>query len=44
MFSIDFGFSVQWLILDEADKLFEKGEGGFRDQVNDMIAYTYCIC
>lgn len=26
-------FSVEWLVLDEADKLFEDGELGFRDQV-----------
>ncbi|XP_065827734.1 probable ATP-dependent RNA helicase DDX52 isoform X2 [Oscarella lobularis] len=32
--------NVQWLILDEADKLFEKGEGGFRDQ----IAPIYAAC
>ena len=26
-------FSVEWLILDEADKLFEEGKDGFREQV-----------
>jgi len=24
---------VEWLVLDEGDKLFEKGDAGFRDQV-----------
>ena len=26
-------FSVEWLVLDEADKLFEEGKDGFREQV-----------
>ena len=26
-------YSVEWLVLDEGDKLFEEGEAGFRDQV-----------
>ncbi len=26
-------FSVEWLIVDESDKLFEEGKTGFRDQV-----------
>ena len=26
--------SVEWLIFDEADKLFEEGKNGFRDQVS----------
>ncbi len=26
-------YSVEWLIIDESDKLFEAGETGFRDQV-----------
>lgn len=26
-------YSVKWLVLDEADKLFEQGKAGFRDQV-----------
>lgn len=25
--------NVEWLIFDEADKLFEEGKNGFRDQV-----------
>ena len=29
--------SVEWLILDEADKLFEDGKDGFRDQVGRKI-------
>jgi superfamily II DNA/RNA helicase len=30
-------FSVEWLILDEADKLFEEGKDGFRDQVLHIV-------
>jgi ATP-dependent RNA helicase DDX52/ROK1 len=29
--------NVEWLILDEADKLFEEGKGGFREQVGRKI-------
>jgi superfamily II DNA/RNA helicase len=29
--------SVEWLILDETDKLFEEGKDGFRDQVSRKI-------
>ena len=29
--------SVEWLILDEADKLFEEGKDGFRGQVSRKI-------
>ena len=25
--------SVEWLVVDESDKLFEEGKTGFRDQV-----------
>ncbi|XP_064391841.1 probable ATP-dependent RNA helicase DDX52 [Halichondria panicea] len=32
--------SVEWLVLDEADKLFEDGDFGFRDQVTQI--YTSC--
>ena len=32
------GCSVEWLILDEADKLFEDGTLGFRDQVAQIYA------
>jgi hypothetical protein len=28
--------NVEWLIFDEADKLFEEGKDGFRDQVRDF--------
>lgn len=28
-----FPLSVEWLIVDESDKLFETGKNGFRDQV-----------
>jgi ATP-dependent RNA helicase DDX52/ROK1 len=30
--------NVEWLILDEADKLFEEGKDGFRDQVAIIFA------
>ena len=33
-FNIFVTFSVEWLILDEADKLFEEGKDGFREQVS----------
>ena len=33
-------YSVEWLVLDEADKLFEDGELGFRDQVAQI--YSSC--
>ncbi len=29
--------SVEWLIVDESDKLFEEGKRGFRDQVRQNI-------
>ena len=32
--------SVEWLILDECDKLFEDGVTGFKDQVT----YVFFIC
>ena len=31
--------SVQWLIVDEADKLFEAGTYGFKNQLNDIIKH-----
>ena len=31
---------VQWLVVDESDKLFEEGKTGFRDQVSAMHADT----
>ena len=30
--------SVQWLVIDESDKLFEDGETGFRDQVGESLS------
>ena len=33
-------YSVEWLVLDEADKLFEDGDLGFRDQVAQI--YSSC--
>lgn len=32
--------SVEWLILDEADKLFEDGVNSFREQLSQI--YTAC--
>ena len=29
--------NVEWLIFDEADKLFEEGTEGFRDQASENI-------
>lgn len=29
-------FSIEWLVLDEADKLFEEGKNSFRDQFNKI--------
>lgn len=38
LFTITYiNFSVQWLIVDEADKLFEEGVRSFRDQLNQII-------
>ena len=36
-------YSVEWLVIDESDKLFEDGETGFRDQVG-MYNDTQCCC
>lgn len=33
-------FSVQWLVIDEADKLFETGIRGFREQLEEIL--THC--
>ena len=35
-----FSFSIEWLIVDESDKLFEEGKSGFRDQ----LAAIYKAC
>lgn len=32
---------TEWLIVDEADKLFESGEGGFREQVYHQYFAVY---
>ena len=37
---ISLQYSVQWLIIDEADKLFEEGTNSFRDQIADI--YVAC--
>lgn len=29
--------SIEWLIIDEADKLFEDGSRSFRDQLNQIL-------
>ena len=29
--------NIEWLIFDEADKLFEEGKDGFRDQVYVLL-------
>ena len=31
--------SVEWLVVDESDKLFEDGETGFRQQVG-IVAFS----
>ena len=31
--AIFYDYSVEWMVLDEGDKLFEQGDAGFRDQV-----------
>ena len=31
-----FYYSVEWLIVDEADKLFEEGIRGFREQLEEI--------
>lgn len=36
--SIPINFSVKWLILDEADKLFEEGKNSFRKQFDKIYA------
>jgi ATP-dependent RNA helicase DDX52/ROK1 len=33
-------YSVEWLIIDESDKLFEAGPKGFRDQL--AVIYKAC--
>jgi len=30
--------SVEWLVIDESDKLFEDGKTGFRDQVGISLS------
>ena len=35
--------SVEWLILDECDKLFEDGETGFKDQVLTLPHHGYTL-
>jgi superfamily II DNA/RNA helicase len=37
---INFNLRVEFLIVDEADKLFEEGQQSFRDQVNRRISYN----
>ena len=35
--------NVDFLIIDESDKLFEAGVRGFRDQVRDLKLKVFCI-
>ena len=42
---------VEWLVVDESDKLFEDGVAGFRDQVCVCVCvcvyvcvYVVCVC
>lgn len=37
-----FSLSIEWIVLDEADKLFEEGKNSFRDQFNKI--YAACTC
>ena len=40
--AISFLFSsLEWLIVDESDKLFEEGMRGFRDQVSHLGCHEY---
>lgn len=34
---IFFLLSIQWLVIDEADKLFETGTRGFREQLSEVL-------
>ena len=36
-------YRVEWLVIDESDKLFEDGETGFRDQVGVFIVMSVMI-
>ena len=38
-----FYYSVEWLILDEADKLFEEGKDGFREQVSQSTIFILLL-
>ena len=40
LFKFFFVISVEWLIVDESDKLFEEGRQGFRDQLGAI--YRAC--
>lgn len=33
--------SVEWLVVDESDKLFEEGKTGFRDQVSSTSVNNF---
>ncbi|KAG5896036.1 hypothetical protein JTB14_011031 [Gonioctena quinquepunctata] len=34
--------NIEWLIIDEADKLFESGNRGFREQLNEILKTCTC--
>ena len=33
-----FTFSIEWFILDEADRLMEEGQNNFKEQLDDILA------
>lgn len=37
MFKLFLVFSIEWLIIDEADKLFETGVRSFREQIDEIL-------
>lgn len=37
---LDHFFRVEWLVLDEGDKLFEAGEHGFKEQVKLFVIFV----
>lgn len=37
LFYAVYDYSVEWMVLDEGDKLFEQGDAGFREQVASIF-------
>ena len=35
---LPFLFSIEWFILDEADRLMEEGQNNFKEQLDDILA------